>query len=342
MNKIGLHTVRIYIQLGLFFYYKKIIVNGKKSIPKDQPVLFLSNHQNALIDALLLATKSGRLSYFLTRAGVFKKPFVSRLLHSLNMRPIYRVRDGWSTIAKNKSVFSNTVNLLHDNKAVTIFPEGNHNLERRVRPLSKGFTRIILEHRQTYLKQSINLIPVGLNYQEPRAMGSTVSICFGEALASKSYNHLDDFIATKQIKQDVFNLLISLTTHIPQSNYASIIEKLDKLNVDFTNPNSVNHCIVSQFKTCHIKRVKQSKFKVLIKPILYLLLFVPILVWRHNIKPKIKQAEFLSTFRFAISITLVPLWLFVIYAMIWLTFNFVASFIFILGILILILIYSKA
>ncbi|MEM5539814.1 1-acyl-sn-glycerol-3-phosphate acyltransferase [Olleya sp. AS48] len=342
MNKIVLHTVRIYIQLGLFFYYKKIIVNGKKSIPKDQPVLFLSNHQNALIDALLLATKSGRLSYFLTRAGVFKKPFVSRLLHSLHMRPIYRVRDGWSTIAKNKSVFSNTVNLLHDNKAVTIFPEGNHNLERRVRPLSKGFTRIILEHRQTYPKQSIHLIPVGLNYQAPKAMGSTVSICFGKALASKSYNHLDDFIATKQIKQDVFNSLISLTTHIPQSNYASIVEKLNKLNVDFTNPNIVNRCIVSQFKTCQVKRVKQSNFKVLIKPILYLLLCVPILVWRHNIKPKIKEAEFLSTFRFAISITLVPLWLFVISAIIWLAFNFVASLIFILGSLILILIYNKA
>lgn len=342
MNKIGLHIIRVYIQLGLFFYYNKIIVKGQSSLPKNQPILFLSNHQNGLLDALLIATKTGRFSYFLTRAAVFKKPLVSWFLHSLNMRPVYRVRDGWKTITKNKSVFSNTVHLLHANNAVTIFPEGNHNLERRVRPLSKGFTRIILEFRLLYPNQAIQLIPIGLNYQDPKTMGSNVSVYFGEAIASKSYNHLNDFEATNRIKQDVFQSLTNLTTQIPLANYYTTLDSLNKLKVDFTNPKSVNDCILSQFKNCQTQAVKQSSLKVILKPIIYLLLCLPIFIWRHYIKPKIKEVEFLSTFRFAISITLVPLWLLLIVAIVWFAFGFAPSLMFILTSLLLILIYNKA
>ena len=68
---------------GMFFYFKRIDVFGFENIPKDKPVLFLGNHQNALLDPLLIAIKCGRFSFFLTRAGVFKKPLVSKLLKSL-------------------------------------------------------------------------------------------------------------------------------------------------------------------------------------------------------------------------------------------------------------------
>ena len=77
LKQVWLHIVRAYLKLGLFFYFKKMHVVGTKNIPKSKPVLFLSNHQNALLDALIIATKCGRFSYFLTRASVFKKPITS-------------------------------------------------------------------------------------------------------------------------------------------------------------------------------------------------------------------------------------------------------------------------
>ena len=56
---------------------------GLENLPKNQPVLILGNHRNALLDALLVACYTNRLSHYLTRAGVFKKNVVSKFLKSL-------------------------------------------------------------------------------------------------------------------------------------------------------------------------------------------------------------------------------------------------------------------
>ena len=101
LELIWLYTIRVYLRVGLFFYFKSIKVVNQTNVPKDKPVMFVANHQNALLDALLIATKCGRFSYFLTRAAAFKKPWVSKLLHSLRMLPVYRIRDGWNTITNN-------------------------------------------------------------------------------------------------------------------------------------------------------------------------------------------------------------------------------------------------
>ena len=145
MHKLWLLSVRGYLKLGLFFYFKKIQIFNADNVPKDKAVLILSNHQNALLDALLIATKCGRFVFYLTRASVFKKSFVDKLLRSLQMLPVYRIRDGWSNITKNNSIFTNCADLLSKNEGVVIFPEGSHNLKRKVRPFSKGFTRIVFE-----------------------------------------------------------------------------------------------------------------------------------------------------------------------------------------------------
>ena len=71
-----------------------------------------------------------RFSYFLTRAAVFKKPLVAKLLNSVQMLPVYRIRDGWGNIANNNAIFESCTKLLHQGNAVAIFPEGSHNLAR--------------------------------------------------------------------------------------------------------------------------------------------------------------------------------------------------------------------
>ena len=337
-----LHSVRLYIQIGLFFYYKKISLIGKETIPKDQPILFLGNHQNALLDALLVATKSGRFCYYLTRAAVFKKPLVSKLLNSLNMLPVYRVRDGWSTIAKNKSIFNTSVELLHNNQAITIFPEGSHSLVRRVRPLSKGFTRIVLELREKHPDTTVSLIPIGFNYQAPKQMGSRVALVFGQPIMSSDYNQLSVTEATKQIKADVFDAMSKLTTQIPEENYDIVLQKLTERNIDFTNPEAVNQCIANNFKDCSSQPLKTAVFKTVLKPMVYAILCLPILVWKKVLKPKIKEEEFESTFRFAVCLTLVPFWMLLLFCITITSFGLVPGLVGLISSLLLFLVYNKA
>ncbi|WP_255572982.1 lysophospholipid acyltransferase family protein [Hanstruepera marina] len=324
MKALWLHLVRAYLRMGLFFYYRRFHTVNKEAVPKTGPLVILSNHNNALMDALLIATRAGRFSYFLTRASVFTNPRIKSFLMSLNMLPVYRVRDGWSTIQNNNEIFEYCRELLHKGKVVALFPEGNHNIRRTVRPLSKGFTRIIFETLETYPETNLKIIPIGLNYEQADAFADSVSMVIGNPL------NATDFISDNR-NQDILNLkeavsdnLEVLTTHIPADNYDKDLETLEKLQVNFLYPSAVNNCIASNYKDCSFKlHYKPKVLKSVFKALMCIVLFVPYAIWVWFVKPRINEIEFVSTFRFAISVTLVPIW--ILFVVIVLNTFFVAS-----------------
>ena len=167
MRQMGYYFFKGWVSLGLFCYYKRIRVHGLESVPRDKPVLFLSNHQNALMDILLIATRCNRKPWYLTRADVFKSRLFSPLFRFLQMLPVYRIRDGRESLSKNSAIFERCAHLLLANQAILLFPEANHSLLRRVRPLSKGFTRILDNALRKNSRLDIQLVPIGQNYQEP-------------------------------------------------------------------------------------------------------------------------------------------------------------------------------
>ena len=301
------------MSIGVFFYFKRIKIHGLGNVPKGKPVLLLGNHQNALLDALLIATKCGRDSYFLTRASVFKKPLVSKLLKSLQLLPVYRIRDGWNNLSNNNTIFETCAKVLSKKGAVVIFPEGNHNLARRVRPLSKGFTRIVFDTLETYPELDIQLVPVGLNFVNATDFPDSAAMYFGKAISAKSFVSEHRNESVENLKEKIKSELGALTTNIPEDNYEQILNKLDGLHVNYLKPHEVNACIASNFENCVAKPKSASQsIKSFFKTLLIITIFVPYLIWRFIVKPKIKEPEFMATFRFAVALTLVPLYLLII------------------------------
>ena len=96
------YLFKILIKCSLFFYTKRILVKGKENIPKKGAILFVVNHPNGLIDPLIVAVNNPRVQHFLVRAASFKKPLIKRFLESLNLMPIYRMRDGVKQLGNNK------------------------------------------------------------------------------------------------------------------------------------------------------------------------------------------------------------------------------------------------
>ena len=326
----------------MFFYFKKIEVRKQSPIPKDKPILFLGNHQNALLDPLIMAVTSGRYAHFLTRAQVFKKPFVVKVLKALQLIPVYRVRDGWKNISNNNAIFSQCISLLNNNDAVTIFPEGSHNLKRTVRPLSKGFTRIVLGVLEENPSSDLQLIPVGLNYKDAVACPDEAMVNFGKPILVSKYLLENKNEAINNLKTDIHQALTKLTTHIESDNYCETLSKLDTLKVNFLEPEKVNTCIQSHFENCEVKPKIRSKYlKSFFRMLLIIVCFVPYLVWKKIAQPKIKEIEFTATFRFAIAITLVPFWLLLITLILTLIFSGTIAFYFIIVALIIALLAIK-
>ncbi len=298
---------KIFISTGLFFFFKKITTHNEENIPEKGAVLLVSNHKNALIDPLLIATTMKRSTHFLTRASAFKLKPVYWFLSTLNMIPIYRMRDGKKTLAKNEAIFNKCYDILNRKKCLLIFPEGTHNIKRWVNPLSKGFTRITFGTLAQNHDLKLYLVPVGLNYTNATDFAESVSIYYGKPiLANDFYNKEELNTSTLNLKNEVHKRLSELTTHIDAENYDQTIRKLG--NVDYLNPIKVNELVSNLSNTSSTQKnyKKPSILWKALKVIVATNSFIPLLIFKAFL-PKVKEIEFVSTTKFAIGITAFPL-----------------------------------
>ena len=334
-------------KVGLFFFYTKIEIIGKENIPKNKPVIVLPNHQNSFMDALLITTNMPGFMFFLTRARSFSSPFMNWFLRSLNMLPVYRVQDGLSSVTKNNEIFALCREYLKKNYPILVFPEANHNLKRRIRPLSKGFTRIAFEAEvENNWEMDLQLLPIGLNYSDHRRSRNRVRIVFGKPLSMISYKdkyEQDERKAANKLKNDVSDALKKLVMHVPNlDHYPAMHILLTEFESDvneYIDPDKVNAKVkkISDQITSEIEEIGKkvleisNTYDISIKTIfgrkkpwlLWILLF-PIYVfsWLNNILPYqparliiqniIKDHAFDAAIKFLLGLSLFPVfWVFI-------------------------------
>jgi len=79
MKKLWYYFWNRIVALALFFTFRKIKAFQPENIPKNTPVIFVANHQNGLIDAIMIPTKPMQELHFITRSDVFKNPIIGKL-----------------------------------------------------------------------------------------------------------------------------------------------------------------------------------------------------------------------------------------------------------------------
>jgi len=337
------YTFRIYVKIVLFFLLKKRTVFGIENIPKEGAVLFIGNHQNALIDALIIPTITKRKIHFLARAGVFKKNIVKKFLSTLNMLPAYRLRDGVENMNKNYDVFNLCVEILKKKGALEIFAEGEHHIERRIISLKKGFARIILSTLQKYPETKIHIIPIGLNYNSRLNFPSKATIYFGEPILANPFFNLENpDISFSSIIKKVSSELKKLTLHIEDSeNYAEVISQLEKCGIDYLNPTEANKMVTELQNLQPKKHPKNSinwflPFHLIAK----LNSIIPILIWK-KLKKGITDIIFTNTFRFAMIATLFPIFYLLQSLLVYYFFNIKYALVYLISSILLGVIYTK-
>lgn len=225
------------IRPALTFFYSNIKVIGRDHIPENKPVMFIANHQNSFLDALHIVNNTRHFVHFLTRAEAFGNPLLDRFFYSLNMLPVYRARDGFGTIKRNERIFEDCYERLANEDALLVFAEASHVMERRIRPLSKGFTRIVFgAEEKCNWNLDLQIVPVGISYGNHRKSRSPVRIEFGEAVPSLQYKQAyenNEREAAHQLKMEIAGRLKKLTLHIPNKRYYALYQlMLDELEPD--------------------------------------------------------------------------------------------------------------
>ncbi len=163
MKKFFYAFIRFSLSNYNHLYFDKFRVVGKENIPNDGAILFSPNHQNALLDPLLVGTTAGKSIHSLTRSDVFGGP-LQWVLDAMQTIPVYRIRDGYSQLKNNTAVFEHCYSLLANKENVMIFSEGKHHDQYYLLRLSKGSARLAMEAQKRAPKHPIYLQPVGINY----------------------------------------------------------------------------------------------------------------------------------------------------------------------------------
>ena len=308
--------LKLYCKIGLWFYFKEWKVKDKNIIIKNRPTIFIANHQNAFLDAILMTCSTQLNPFFLARANVFEKSWAATLLSLIRIKPVFRFRDGFSTIKNNEVIFQECVDLLKKGETILLFPEANHNEPYTTRAYQKGFARIALLYAKQTGKLDVAIQPTSIYYTQHHTFQGSVLLhnlstiqldhvpsnaaeekLFYEKLTQQAYqqiNHHLPILAEDSTYKVKLNLLInSRSIH---QNVEKICQN-DKENIE----NDV-------FAKNNFHSISKLFLKNLIDFLWKLYHCLPWYFTRWVIKNKIKDNQFISSIQFAIGIFFVPGW----------------------------------
>jgi 1-acyl-sn-glycerol-3-phosphate acyltransferase len=221
-------------------FYRKVIVLGKENINPDHHLIFAPNHQNALMDALaVLFTHKGQ-PVFLARADIFKRKIIASILYFLKILPVYRIRDGFSSLKGNDEIFTKTIDVLRNKNGLVILPEGDHSGFRRLRQLKKGICRVAFQSDEaTDFSLKIKIIPVGLEFSHYSRFRQVLTVVYGKPIEVSEFFGLykeSPERALNELRARLSNEIKGIMVHIEsEKDYEAIDELRNMINGRFSD-----------------------------------------------------------------------------------------------------------
>lgn len=200
--------LKILIQVGLWLFCNKIHLKNKRLFKAKGPLLIIANHPNSFLDALIIGSYYKRRVYFLARGDAFKKPIHRFLLESLNMIPVYRLREGKEFLHLNDYAFSKSIELLSKGLAVLIFIEGICVNSNELQPFKKGTARILEGVHKLNVHPTIHI--AGIAFNQFRGIGKIINLVVSEMITVPQIQNSKDRVVFNQIVYDQLkeNILI--------------------------------------------------------------------------------------------------------------------------------------
>lgn len=324
-RKLWYNFIKNWIKIGFFFYFKRIEIVRLNQVSKTRPSILLPNHQNTFLDALAIAVTYPRMSHYMARADIFNSPRLIWLMSTVNLRPIYRIRDGKEAIKRNTAVFNQLVDFLNQGESVMIHPEGTHSLDYRVKPLKNGFTKLAYDYLEKNPDKDIDIVPVGINYENHTDFRSKLSVHYGTPIsARKYYEQPEQVVATQELMENVRKQLCQLTVNItPEKDYEEKYEALLKAGTDFSNLEETQKqlALLNEGKELKKQPPHPNLLYKLLLPFSFINNILLILLWK-KLKPIFKDPAWHGSIKFCIGTFVGP---FIYLFQWWLVYVFVGT-----------------
>jgi len=319
-----------YVKAGLSIYFKKWQNENTHNIPAEGPFIFVANHQNAFLDALLVVCGIKRNPWFLARGDVFNKGWVNTLLTFCRIKPVFRFRDGHSSMRKNERIMNETVELLRKGECVLLFGEGNHNQPWTTRNLQKGFAHLAFQYMEK-TQSDIAIIPVGIHYENHDDFRSRVLVDYGKPISMMEVtknipNHREKFgIVQSYVAKKLQALILTLPLDDNYEARKNFLLQNRVFKEDMTEQLNADRQLMDAWTISSkgISKKKSSPFRWFNPLYLYgrIMHFIPQSIIDYVVKNKIKDDQFIGSIKLTMGIFIIPLYYLVITLLFFLIFG---------------------
>ncbi|MEE9447434.1 MAG: 1-acyl-sn-glycerol-3-phosphate acyltransferase [Arenicellales bacterium] len=224
-----------FCRLVVNIFYREFEVSGLENLNKNpqtkQPqtagLILFANHVNALADPVIVQAATDKAIRPLARSGLFSKLWLKPWLSLTGAIPIYRPGDKGSDVSKNKDAFARCYQLLDQDAALIIFPEGQSHSDAHIHPLKSGAARLALGaiHANGIAP---DVIPVGLNFSRKGRFRGDVLVNFGVSIDLKLDAELTPQQASREINQRMTKALKAVTLNADTWGDIDLVRRLEQ------------------------------------------------------------------------------------------------------------------
>ncbi len=222
--------VRLLARITLKISFRKIFLHQVEKVPQNEAVILAANHPTAFAEPCILAAFLPRPIWFLVRGDMFANPIFARLMKSLHMVPIYRLKDGgYKNLKNNFGTLQFCYDQLKRKKQILILAEGTTIHEKRLRPLKKGTARLAFGTLEQAPELDLFIVPVGVNYSHADRFRGDAMLNFGEPIRVQDYWPLyqeNPQHAIRELTQQLKAALSERVIHIENPIDDELVERL--------------------------------------------------------------------------------------------------------------------
>lgn len=156
----------------------KVNVIGAENIPKNEAVIFVSNHQSFFDIKLVFAFVPQNFS-FISKESVFFVPLVGKYMQTAGHVSLKREAG-----RKSYDTMNEVVSKLEKGKSLVVFPEGTRSLDGKLGKFKRGISLLVLQSGKKVVPMAIvgsgKFLPKGSMFFDP--LNREITFKFGKPL----------------------------------------------------------------------------------------------------------------------------------------------------------------
>jgi 1-acyl-sn-glycerol-3-phosphate acyltransferase len=213
--------------------FRRVDVTGASRLVEGRPTIIAANHTNGLADPVIMAADLPGLPSFLAGKDLWRFPPARFLFWLARVLPVERRREGDATVS-NESVFAACHEALAEGAHIALFPEGGVHREPKMIPLKTGTARIALGAASDDDVAGIEIVPIGLVYDDKARFRSQVAIHIGQPIEVDAWvdrYRADDHAAVRGLTDLLAQRLHEITLNHASWEEAAVIDRAAAITV---------------------------------------------------------------------------------------------------------------